>query len=60
MNALRWWRNRCARKRVRSRQERERIAREAREAAFGPITPESRAEDRQRLLDAVKGRGSLI
>jgi hypothetical protein len=45
---------------VRSRQERERIAREAREAAFGPITPESRAEDRQRLADAVKGRGSLI
>jgi hypothetical protein len=56
--ALRWWRNRCARKRT--RQEREAIARRAREEAFGPLDERTRAEDRQRLADAAAGKGRLI
>ena len=38
---------------------REKVARWRKEA-FGPITPETRAEDRQRLAEVRGGKGGLI
>lgn len=43
-----------------SRKEREAIAARMRREAFGPITDDQRAKDKQLLADAHAGRGSLI
>jgi hypothetical protein len=60
VNKRTWWR--VFRKPIPAdRKAREAKVKRVREAAFGPVTPETRAEDRQRLAEAAAGkRGGLI